>query len=838
MKKSAVVGLAFLALLVIFAVFGASGFRSTPWDGTTQPVSTGKGWPQFRSQSALSLREFGVRGGTRRPWEFKTQGLIWSTPVIDEAGIAYIGSTDRHFYALSPEGKQLWDYPLFDRPDAIVDSAALLMEDGTVIIPGGDGYLHAVDRGTGARRWLFKAYHAQEGSEKLVNSFEGNVGLTPEGLVIAPSDNGIVYAVDPKRVDSKGMAAERWHYVTHGRQFLWSLPAISPDQRWMAFGSLDKKLYLLNPKNGKELAVLEVGGEVKSSPVMEGVRGFYVGASNGDLLAMDVIEKQGRFKMRKRWKVKTGGEIYSSPALHRDLVIVGSHDGKVYAVERASGKVRWAYQTGDRISASPAISADGVILIGNAAGHLFAIDGDTGTRLWSYFVADRHYKVNLDASPGLSPDGRVVVGSYDGKIYSVPYEYCLRTSDPRCTTDPGHAVPDYARHGSREDGTTLLVMDSNGEFRSEPSAPVQSNEVLKFRILRRENGEVVKNAGIAHWGLDVKIEPPVPFRVSVSPDNTFLNVMPETFWKSGMKYRVRVQARHFSRGHLVLDYVKLPFSKTVKEMSFEVSPDVGANWALAGRQWNMTALYAQQPAAFDTLMPAAMDGQAYLLTVLHADPSADAPNERFVLLVNHATPTVDGPVVISEPRHSFVLDGVRSGNAIKASGKFFFTAMGAGTDLDEFQLSGQLDSDGRLSEGIFFGTAPCSALRSNDSTYSPPLNVVYDLCGAHFVARILGTFRGDRMAAPKKPSFELLRKEVRAQDATFELRSLGAKAPRVYGLTAIDPKTSRALEFQGQKVELDGKGRLSFRFAKPLPVGTIIVLTGNSEIIARGEVHP
>ena len=43
----------------------------------------------------------------------------------------------------------------------------------------------------------------------------------------------------------------------------------------------------------------------------------------------------------------TGGDVESSPALSPDgaTVFVGSNDGKLYAIEAASGTERWSLQT-------------------------------------------------------------------------------------------------------------------------------------------------------------------------------------------------------------------------------------------------------------------------------------------------------------------------------------------------------------------------------------------------------------------------------------------------------------------------------------------------------------
>ena len=54
-------------------------------------------------------------------------------------------------------------------------------------------------------------------------------------------------------------------------------------------------------------------------------------------------------------------------------VYIGSFDGKVYALDGATGKQKWALSTGPIYASSPAIAADGTIYVGSSNGYLYAI---------------------------------------------------------------------------------------------------------------------------------------------------------------------------------------------------------------------------------------------------------------------------------------------------------------------------------------------------------------------------------------------------------------------------------------------------------------------------------
>ncbi|MGM0429725.1 MAG: PQQ-binding-like beta-propeller repeat protein [Pseudomonadota bacterium] len=94
------------------------------------------------------------------------------------------------------------------------------------------------------------------------------------------------------------------------------------------------------------------------------------------------------------WSFKTGGVVHSSPALWEDYVIVGSWDSNVYALDLASGKLVWKYQTESEqeyslwtgVQASPTIFDDKVY-IGSRDGFLYSLEAKTGERLWRYDMA-------------------------------------------------------------------------------------------------------------------------------------------------------------------------------------------------------------------------------------------------------------------------------------------------------------------------------------------------------------------------------------------------------------------------------------------------------------------
>ena len=83
-------------------------------------------------------------------------------------------------------------------------------------------------------------------------------------------------------------------------------------------------------------------------------------------------------------KTRTGKGIPSSPAVHDGIVYFGSEDGKLYALNAASGATLWtAGSTFYGITTSPTI-ANGFVYIGDSNGNLYVVSAKTGSTSLTY----------------------------------------------------------------------------------------------------------------------------------------------------------------------------------------------------------------------------------------------------------------------------------------------------------------------------------------------------------------------------------------------------------------------------------------------------------------------
>ncbi len=126
-----------------------------------------------------------------------------------------------------------------------------------------------------------------------------------------------------------------------------------------------------------------------------------------------------------RWRVRTGDAVRSSPAVTRSRVFAGSADAKLYAIDRANGRIVWHFDAGGPVHASPGV-AGGLVVAATAAGRIFAVDEVSGRLRWSvrtgpplpfntFPAGDWDF---LASSPVIV--GRtVVIGAPDGGVYAL-----------------------------------------------------------------------------------------------------------------------------------------------------------------------------------------------------------------------------------------------------------------------------------------------------------------------------------------------------------------------------------------------------------------------------------
>jgi outer membrane protein assembly factor BamB len=91
----------------------------------------------------------------------------------------------------------------------------------------------------------------------------------------------------------------------------------------------------------------------------------------------------GAAPSKRLWQFPGNGAPLTSPVVVDGLVVIGSGDHNVYALDAKTGAVKWTGTTGYVFTAAPAIG-DGVVVIGDQGGNIDGFDLRTGKSLWSF----------------------------------------------------------------------------------------------------------------------------------------------------------------------------------------------------------------------------------------------------------------------------------------------------------------------------------------------------------------------------------------------------------------------------------------------------------------------
>lgn len=207
-------------------------------------------------------------------------------------------------------------------------------------------------------------------------------------------------------------------------------------------GSLGSKFHQLVPSiDEQQIFAVNVEGDLVAADLTSGrinwrveletPIGGGVGAGNGivvlatesgEVIAFDTTDGS------ERWRYQASSEVISQPQMNAELVVVQQLDGKITALEVGSGERRWSYDSqiprlSLRGTSAPIVAAD-LTLAGFANGKLVAVENASGRPVWEQRIAlaegrsELERIVDIDGKP-LVYNRIVYVGSYQGRLVAL-----------------------------------------------------------------------------------------------------------------------------------------------------------------------------------------------------------------------------------------------------------------------------------------------------------------------------------------------------------------------------------------------------------------------------------
>lgn len=292
-----------------------------------------------------NLYSLDIKSGIQK-WKFKTEARITSSPAVS-GGLVFFGSYDGSFYAVdTTTGKLKWKFQtagerrfagkhlhgslpageiMPDPFDFYLSSP--VMWSGTVYFGSGDGNIYALQADSGALQWKFKTGDVVHASPAI-----------SESTLFVGSWDSYFYAIDATS------GKEKWRFKTgddpdaHNQVGIQSSALVSGGMVY--FGCRDSNLYALETATGeKKWAYNNKGSWVIGSPTTQNGKVYFTTSDSGLFHALDAKSGGEVFSLKFSWP------MFSSPAIAGNTLYLGTHDGKLVAIDLATQKLAWIFQT-------------------------------------------------------------------------------------------------------------------------------------------------------------------------------------------------------------------------------------------------------------------------------------------------------------------------------------------------------------------------------------------------------------------------------------------------------------------------------------------------------------
>jgi outer membrane protein assembly factor BamB len=311
-------------------------------------------------------------------WTFSVRAPIVSSPVIDD-GLVFFGAEDSTWYALElATGKLKWKLPTH----ASIRATPLIYQ-GQIYLAGGNGVLASADKRTGAISWriLFDqtAQFMGERSYDFADYYHSSPAMD-NGILYLASGNGVIGAY--RSTSGELLWRHQFNDIIHGT------PLIVGDK--VVVGCFDGSVYALNKTNGQPAWEFKTAGhryfpkgEVQGVLSTDGTR-IFVGSRDYNFYAIDAASG------RATWThVYPNGWAMSS-VVSDTVVFIGTSDERVVvAADARSGHEYWRTDVKLNIFGAGAI-ASGDVIFGTIWGKVYALDRTTGKIKWTFATEGYH----------------------------------------------------------------------------------------------------------------------------------------------------------------------------------------------------------------------------------------------------------------------------------------------------------------------------------------------------------------------------------------------------------------------------------------------------------------
>ena len=158
---------------------------------------------------------------------------------------------------------------------------------------------------------------------------------------------------------------------------------------------------------------------VSSTNAAEALR-LQLDTDNGMIFAIDPDGQVSAYKGKEQlWKSKiTKQELTAGVEAAEGIVVVGNRKGQLFALDQATGSQKWSAKLSGAILSPSLIQSGRVITIAND-GTVFAHDAVTGQQVWAYKLPNVQFSLRGQPAPVRLDDRTILVASANAYVYGL-----------------------------------------------------------------------------------------------------------------------------------------------------------------------------------------------------------------------------------------------------------------------------------------------------------------------------------------------------------------------------------------------------------------------------------
>lgn len=292
-------------------------------------------------------------------WKINIPGTLYQEPVVRD-GIVYFVTREGAVYALHLSGSEQKGKVLI-KPQVVWKKG---LKKGVLTEPTLSRKMLIVASLAGL--YAFDIYAGPEAKGKLLwfKELNGIVSspVYDQGQLFVGSEDKKFYAFG----DKGDNISKQWEVDLNDAVRM--KPYLSKTGRSILVSSIDGTLYNIDRNSGQILWIFIAYSPLYSdiiSSVYDGEEFFFFGSDSGEFFCVNSAGKE-------KWRYKSNGKIRSEPSLDKGIIVFGSHDNHIYALDMANGRLKYKFATDGNIYGKIMVK-DNALLFGSGDSFVYAV---------------------------------------------------------------------------------------------------------------------------------------------------------------------------------------------------------------------------------------------------------------------------------------------------------------------------------------------------------------------------------------------------------------------------------------------------------------------------------